>query len=86
MTDQDATPNAAVAGTFSLGGDLLINRLADAMRLTGRGILGEPESHKQTRRVLRRAVRLGSSPRSASPDSYGPEVSERLVASAPLSK
>ena len=57
MTDQDATPNAAVAGTFSLGGDLLINRLGfGAMRLTGRGILGEPEDPEQARHVLRRAV------------------------------
>ena len=60
MTDQDATPNAAVAGTFSLGGDLLINRLGfGAMRLTGRGILGEPEDPEQARHVLRRAVELG---------------------------
>jgi hypothetical protein len=59
MTDQDATPNAAVAGTFSLGGDLLINRLGfGAMRLTGRGILGEPEDPEQARRVLRRVVEL----------------------------
>jgi pyridoxine 4-dehydrogenase len=41
MTDQDARPNAAVAGTFRLGGDLLVNRIGfGAMRLTGRGILG----------------------------------------------
>jgi hypothetical protein len=41
MTDQDARPNAAAAGTFRLGGDLLVNRLGfGAMRLTGRGILG----------------------------------------------
>jgi hypothetical protein len=44
MTDQDARPNAAAAGTFSLGGDLLVYRLGfGAMRLTGRGVLGEPE-------------------------------------------
>ena len=36
MTDQDVSPNAAAAGTFSLGGDLLVNRLGfGAMRLTG---------------------------------------------------
>src|SRR5829696_8156333 len=60
MTDQDATPNAAVAGTFSLGGDLLVNRLGfGAMRLTGRGVLGDPEEPEEARRVLRRAVELG---------------------------
>src|ERR687890_678961 len=60
MTDQDARPNAAAAGTFSLGGDLLVNRLGfGAMRLTGRGILGEPEDPDEARRVLRRAVELG---------------------------
>src|SRR5215210_7908867 len=60
MTDQDARPNAAVAGTFPLGGDLLVNRLGfGAMRLTGRGILGEPEDPEEARRVLQRAVKLG---------------------------
>ena len=60
MTDQDARPNAAAAGTFSLGGDLLVNRLGfGAMRLTGRGILGEPEDPEEARRVLRRVVDRG---------------------------
>jgi diketogulonate reductase-like aldo/keto reductase len=60
MTDQDSRPNAALAGTFPLGGDLLVNRMGfGAMRLTGRGILGEPEDPEQARRVLRRAVELG---------------------------
>src|ERR671916_946469 len=80
MTDQDARPNAALAGTFSLGGDLLVNRLGfGAMRLTGRGILGEPEDPEQARRVLRRAVELGVNLIDTA-DSYGPEVSERLIA------
>jgi pyridoxine 4-dehydrogenase len=82
MTDQDATPNAALAGTFSLGGDLLVNRLGfGAMRLTGRGILGEPEDPEQAPRVLRRAVELGVNLIDTA-DSYGPEVSERLIAEA----
>src|SRR5918996_3939776 len=82
MTDQDAIPNAAVAGTFPLGGDLLVNRLGfGAMRLTGRGILGEPEDPEQARRVLRRAVELGVNLIDTA-DSYGPEVSERLIAEA----
>src|ERR671921_2204010 len=80
MTDQDARPNAAAAGTFPLGGDLLVNRLGfGAMRLMGRGILGEPEDPEQARRVLRRAVELGVNLIDTA-DSYGPEVSERLIA------
>jgi pyridoxine 4-dehydrogenase len=82
MTDQDARPNAAAAGTFRLGGDLFVNRLGfGAMRLTGRGILGEPEDPEEARRVLRRAVELGVNLIDTA-DSYGPEVSERLIAEA----
>jgi aryl-alcohol dehydrogenase-like predicted oxidoreductase len=82
MTDQDSRPNAAAAGTFPLGGDLLVNRLGfGAMRLTGRGILGEPEEPEEARRVLRRAVELGVNLIDTA-DSYGPEVSERLIAEA----
>src|ERR687890_2462192 len=82
MTDQDARPNAAVAGTFPLGGNLLVNRLGfGAMRLTGQGILGEPEDPDEARRVLRRAVELGVNLIDTA-DSYGPEVSERLIAQA----
>src|SRR5688500_6249919 len=76
MTDQDARPNAAAAGTLPLGGDLLVNRLGfGAMRLTGRGILGEPEDPVEARRVLRRALELGVNLIDTA-DSYGPEVSE----------
>ncbi len=82
MTDQDARPNAAAAGTFSLGGDLLVNRLGfGAMHLTGQGIMGEPEDPEEARRVLRRAVELGVNLIDTA-DSYGPEVSERLIAEA----
>jgi pyridoxine 4-dehydrogenase len=82
MTDQDARPNAAAAGTFALGEDLLVNRLGfGAMRLTGRGILGEPEDPEEARRVLRRALELGVNLIDTA-DSYGPEVSERLIAEA----
>src|ERR687897_1512933 len=82
MTDQDARPNAAAAGTFRLGGDLFVNRLGfGAMRLTGRGILGEPEDPEEARRVLRRAVELGVNLIDTA-DSYGPEGSERLIAPA----
>src|SRR5215216_8060705 len=82
MSDQDARPNAAAAGTFRLGGDLLVNRLGfGAMRLTGRGILGEPEDPDEARRVLRRAVELEVNLIDTA-DSYGPKVSERLIAEA----
>jgi len=82
MTSQDAEPNATVAGTFALGEDLVVNRLGfGAMRLTGRGILGEPEDPEEARRVLRRAVELGVNLIDTA-DSYGPEVSERLIAEA----
>jgi pyridoxine 4-dehydrogenase len=85
MTDQDGGPNAAAAGTFALGGaggGPVVNRLGfGAMRLTGRGILGEPEDPEEARRVLRRAVELGVNLIDTA-DSYGPEVSERIIAEA----
>src|SRR5829696_8572506 len=82
MSDQDARPNAAVAGTFPLGADLLVNRLGfGAMRLTGRSILGEPEDPEEARRVLRQAAELGVNLIDTA-DSYGPEVSERLISEA----
>src|SRR5215217_7471651 len=81
MTDQDGRPNAAAAGTFALGGtggDRVVNRLGfGAMRLTGRGILGEPEDPEEARRVLQRAVELGVNLIDTA-NSYGPEVSEHL--------
>jgi pyridoxine 4-dehydrogenase len=74
-----ATINAAAAGTFTLAGDLKVNRLGfGAMRLTGPGIWGEPEDPEEARRVLRRAVELGVNFIDTA-DSYGPEVSERLI-------
>ena len=77
-----ATINAAEAGTFILGGDLKTNRLGfGAMRLTGPGIWGEPKDPEESRRVLRRAVELGVNFIDTA-DSYGPEVSERLIGEA----
>jgi pyridoxine 4-dehydrogenase len=82
MTDQDAGPGAAAASTFPLGGGLVVNRLGfGAMRLTGKGIWGEPDDPEEARRVLRRAVELGVNLIDTA-DSYGPEVSERLIAEA----
>jgi pyridoxine 4-dehydrogenase len=77
-----ATPDAAAAGTVTIGGDLTVNRLGfGAMRITGRWILGEPKDPDDARRVLRRAVELGVNLIDTA-DSYGPNVSERLIAEA----
>jgi len=77
-----AMAGAAAAGTFALGGDLKVRRLGfGAMRITGPGIWGEPRDPSEARRVLRRAVKLGVNFIDTA-DSYGPEVSERLIAEA----
>jgi pyridoxine 4-dehydrogenase len=79
MTDQDGGPNAAAAGTFALGGDLNVNRMGfGAMRITS---WGEPENPEEAKAVLKRAVELGVNFIDTA-DSYGPEVSERLIAEA----
>jgi pyridoxine 4-dehydrogenase len=76
-----ATVNAAAAGTFTIGGDLLIHRLGfGAMRITGPGIWGDPKDPEEARRVLRRAVELGVNFIDTA-DSYGPAVSEPLIGS-----
>src|SRR4051794_1787584 len=68
--------------TFTIGGDLPVHRLGfGAMRLTGEGIWGEPDDPEECRRVLRRALELGVDFIDTA-DSYGPEVSERLIADA----
>jgi aryl-alcohol dehydrogenase-like predicted oxidoreductase len=67
------------ATTFQLGGDLTIHRLGfGAMRITGKGIWGEPEDREEAKRVLRRAVELGVDFIDTA-DSYGPDVSEELI-------
>jgi pyridoxine 4-dehydrogenase len=79
MNDLDG---AAAAGTIEIGGDLVVNRLGfGAMRITGNGIWGEPPDADQARATLRRAVELGVNFIDTA-DSYGPEVSERLIAEA----
>lgn len=73
------THSAATGGTFSIGGDLVVNRLGfGAMRITGKGIWGEPADIDEARRVLRRLPELGVTFIDTA-DSYGPEVSERLI-------
>ena len=74
--------HASASGTFTLGGDIHINRLGfGAMRITGEGIWGEPKNPEQAKKVLRRAVELGVNFIDTA-DAYGPEVSERLIAEA----
>jgi aryl-alcohol dehydrogenase-like predicted oxidoreductase len=77
-----STAGAAAAGTIEIGGDLVVRRMGfGAMRITGDGIWGEPPDHGQARATLRRAVELGVNFIDTA-DSYGPEVSERLIAEA----
>ncbi len=73
---------AAQSGTITLGGDLTVNRLGyGAMRITGKGIWGPPEDRKAALATLRRAVELGVNFIDTA-DSYGPDVSEELIAEA----
>src|SRR5262245_40577970 len=74
--------NAAHSGTVRLGGDLPIARLGfGAMRLTGPGVWGPPTDRKEALAVLGRAVELGVNFIDTA-DSYGPHVSESLIAEA----
>ncbi|HTL21044.1 MAG TPA: aldo/keto reductase, partial [Steroidobacteraceae bacterium] len=76
-----AFPGAArsavsAAGTFTIGGDLLVNRMGfGAMRITGPGIWGEPKDPAEARQVLHRALDLGVNFIDTA-DAYGPDVSE----------
>src|SRR4030081_2667146 len=70
------------AGTIDVGGDLTANRFGfGAMRITGDGIWGEPASTDEAKAVLRRAIELGVNFIDTA-DSYGPDVSEELIAEA----
>ena len=74
--------SATAADTFSIGGDIEVNRLGfGAMRITGDGIWGPPADHDEALRVLRRAVELDTNFIDTA-DSYGPNVSEELIAEA----
>jgi pyridoxine 4-dehydrogenase len=77
-----ASGPAAQAGTITLGGDLTVNRMGfGAMRITGKGIWGPPEDRPGAIATLRRAVELGVNFIDTA-DSYGPNVSEELIAEA----
>jgi len=77
-----ADTKIAFEKTLTLGGDLKVNRLGyGAMRITGKGIWGPPKDHDESIRVLKRAVELGVNFIDTA-DSYGPNVSEELIAEA----
>jgi aryl-alcohol dehydrogenase-like predicted oxidoreductase len=77
-----ATPTATHSGTIELGGDLTVNRLGfGAMRITGKGVWGEPADRDEALRVLRRLPVLGVNFIDTA-DSYGPFVSEDLIREA----
>ena len=80
MTD-DLRP-ALRSGTFLIGGDLPVHRLGfGAMRITGKGVWGPPADPAEAVRVLRRCIELGIDLIDTA-DSYGPNVSEELIAEA----
>jgi pyridoxine 4-dehydrogenase len=82
MTTQAGKVSAREAGTVSLGGELTVNRLGfGAMRITGEGIWGPPKDRAAALAVLRRAVELDVNFIDTA-DSYGPGVSEELIAEA----
>ncbi len=76
------TITAAASGTFTIGGDLTVNRLGyGAMRVTGPGIWGPPANKSASLATLRRAIELDVNLIDTA-DSYGPAVSEELIAEA----
>ncbi len=82
MANNNNGVSASAAGTFSLGGDMEVNRLGyGAMRITGEGIWGEPKDIESAKAVLRRVVEVDVNFIDTA-DSYGPDVSENLIADA----
>src|SRR6202034_4583585 len=82
MSSQVQDISASLAGTFSLLGERAVNRLGfGAMRITGDGVWGPPRDRARALAVLRRAVELGVNFIDTA-DSYGPAISEELIAEA----
>ena len=80
--NQTLIQSAAAAGTFTIGGDLTVNRIGyGAMRITGPGIWGPPADKEAALATLRRAIMLGVTLIDTS-DSYGPGNSEQLITEA----
>lgn len=74
--------NAGASGTFTIGGDLKVNRLGyGSMQLTGKGVWGDPKDPDEAVRVLQRAIELGVNFIDTA-DSYGPFVAEQLIRKA----
>lgn len=79
MISSRETQPARASGEFAIGGDLPVVRLGyGAMQIPGTGVWGEPRDHDEVIRVLRRAIELGVRFIDTA-DSYGPEVSERII-------
>lgn len=75
-----STPDAALSGTFSIGGDMTVNRLGfGAMRITGDGIWGAPKDPAEARATLKRLLDLGIDFIDTA-EAYGPATSEELLA------
>lgn len=75
-------PNAAKSGTFKIGGEIAVHRLGfGAMRVTGPGVWGEPQDRAESLRTLKRVPELGINFIDTA-DSYGPDVSEKLLREA----
>jgi aryl-alcohol dehydrogenase-like predicted oxidoreductase len=86
MKKKTVSPLASLSGTVSLGGELTIRRLGfGAMRITGEGSWGPPKDPASALAVLRRAVELGVNFIDTA-DSYGPYVSEELIAKADVNR
>jgi pyridoxine 4-dehydrogenase len=82
MSNTMAVSDVSRSGPFTLGGDLTVHRLGfGAMRIVGEGVWDWPADRENARKVLRRAVELGMNLIDTA-DSYGPEVSELLIAEA----
>lgn len=76
------TARASEAGVVTLGGDMTVNRMGyGSMRITGKGVFGPPTDRAECVRVLKRAVELGVNFIDTA-DSYGPNVSEEIIAEA----
>ncbi len=82
MSTANTSVSAAQSGSITLGGDITVHRLGfGAMRITGPGVWGEPRDREEARKVLRRAVELQVNFIDTA-DSYGPSVSEEIIAEA----
>lgn len=81
MTHHDGH-SASEAGTFKIGGDLSVNRIGyGAMRLTGPGVMGDPDDREGAKKVLQKALELGVNFIDTA-DAYGPETNENLIREA----